>query len=206
MAKLMIKNLQNADVREIELPEEIFDYPLKEHLIYEAVKNFRANQRQGTHASKNRALVTGSLKKLWRQKGTGRARMGSVKSPLWRSGGTVFGPQPRDYSYEMPKKARRNALKSVLSEKIRNNCLYVIDNLQIESARTKDAVNTLKNFQYDKLLIVDVVDNVNLIRSTQNVPNIKTIDYREINVYDSLDYGYIMFSENAVTRLAEVLR
>ena len=206
MAKLMIKNLQNADVREIELPEEIFDYPLKEHRIYEAVKNFRANQRQGTHASKNRALVTGSLKKLWRQKGTGRARMGSVKSPLWRSGGTVFGPQPRDYSYEMPKKARRNALKSVLSEKIRNNCLYVIDNLQIESARTKDAVNTLKNFQYDKLLIVDVVDNVNLIRSTQNVPNIKTIDYREINVYDSLDYGYIMFSENAVTRLAEVLR
>lgn len=206
MAKVMIKNLQNADVRELELPEEIFEYPLNEHLIYEAVKNFRANQRQGTHATKNRALVTGSLKKLWRQKGTGRARMGSVKSPLWRSGGTVFGPQPRDYSYHMPKKAKRNALKSVLAEKLRNNRLYVIDSLQMESAKTKDAVTTLKNFQFDKLLIVDVVDNINLTRSTQNVPNIKAIDYREINVYDSLDYGYIMFSEDAVTRLAEVLR
>lgn len=206
MAKVMIKNLQNADVREIELPEDIFEYPLKEHLIYEAVKNFRANQRQGTHATKNRALVTGSLKKLWRQKGTGRARMGSAKSPLWRSGGTIFGPQPRDYSYHMPKKARRNALKSVLSEKLRNNRLYVIDSLQVESAKTKDAVNTLKRFEFDKLLIVDVVDNVNLTQSTQNIPNIKAIDYREINVYDSLDYGYIMFSEEAVSRLAEVLR
>ncbi len=206
MAKVMIKNLQNADVREIELPEEIFDYPLKEHLIYEAVKNFRANQRQGTHATKNRALVTGSLKKLWRQKGTGRARMGSAKSPLWRSGGTIFGPQPRDYSYNMPKKARRNALKSVLSEKLRNNRLYVIDSLQIESVKTKDAVNTLKRFPFDKLLIVDVVENINLTRSTQNIPNIKAIDYREINVYDSLDYGYIMFSEDAVNKLSEVLR
>lgn len=206
MAKVMIKNLQNADVREMELPEEIFAYPLKEHLIYEAVKNFRANQRQGTHATKNRALVTGSLKKLWRQKGTGRARMGSVKSPLWRSGGTVFGPQPRDYSYSMPKKARRNALKSVLSEKLRNNRLYVIDTLQVDSGKTKDAVSNLRNFEYDKMLIVDVVDNVNLTRSTRNLPNIKTIDYREINVYDSLDYGYIMFSEDAVTRLVEVLK
>jgi len=206
MAKMMIKNLQNADIREIELPEEIFDYPLKEHLIYEAVKNYRANQRQGTHATKNRALVTGSLKKLWRQKGTGRARMGSVKSPLWRSGGTVFGPQPRDYSYNMPKKARRNALKSVLSEKIRNNRMYIIDSLQIESAKTKDTINTLKGFQFDKLLIVDVLENINLSRSTRNIPNIKTIDYREINVYDSLDFGYIMFSEDAVNRLSEVLR
>ena len=118
MVKVKVRNIKNKEVSEMELPEAIFDYPLKEHLIYEAVKNYNANQRQGTACTKTRSEVSGSGKKLWKQKGTGRARMGAIRSPLLSKGGTTFGPKPRDYSYAMPKKARRNAIKSVLSEKI----------------------------------------------------------------------------------------
>ncbi len=206
MVNIKVKNLQSQEVSELDLPEEIFDYPLKEHLIYEAVKNYRANQRQGTVCTKNRAKVSGSTKKLWRQKGTGRARSGSIKNPLWRSGGTIFGPQPRDYSYKMPKKARRNALKSVLSDKLRNERLLVIDEIAFGSNKTKEALATLKNFQFDKLLIVDKKENSKLLLATRNVPHIKAIDYSEINVYDSLKYSYIMFSVDAVKELVEVLK
>jgi large subunit ribosomal protein L4 len=206
MIKLKVKNILNNDVSEIDLPEEIFDYPLKEHLIYEAVKNFRANQRRGTASTKTRSKVAGSGRKLWRQKGTGRARMGSIRSPLWRKGGVTFGPQPRDFSYNMPKKARRNALKSVLSDKIRHNKVFVIDDLSVKSNKTKETLSMLKNFDYDKLLIVDKRENQDLILSTRNIPNIKTIDFKEMNVYDSLDYHYIMFSVDAVNQLVEVLK
>jgi len=206
MVKIKVKNMQSDDVREMDLPENIFDYPLKEHLIYEAVKNYRANRRRGTACTKTRGKVSGSGKKLWRQKGTGRARVGSVRSPLWRSGGTVFGPQPRDYSYKMPKKARRNALKSVLSDKMRHQRILVIDQIALESNKTRDALATLKNFEFDKLLIVDKKENSQLILSTRNIPYIKAIDFSEINVYDSLKYNTIMFSVDAVNQLVEVLK
>jgi large subunit ribosomal protein L4 len=206
MLKIKIKNLQCHDVSEMELPEEIFDYPLKEHLIYEAVKNYRANQRQGTVATKTRGKVSGSGRKLWKQKGTGRARVGSIRSPLWRGGGTTFGPQPRDYSYKMPRKAKRNALKSVLSDKMRNDRILIVDEFMLESVKTRDTLSLLKNFQFDKLLIVDKKENSKLILSTRNIPYIKSIDYREINVYDSLKYNYIMFSVDAVKHLVEVLK
>jgi large subunit ribosomal protein L4 len=206
MLKIKVKNLQCHDVSEMELPEEIFDYPLKEHLIYEAVKNFRANQRQGTAATKTRGKVAGSGRKLWRQKGTGRARIGSIRSPIWRGGGTVFGPQPRDYSYKMPRKAKRNALKSILSDKMRHDRIMVVEDIVLESAKTRDTLSLLKNFQFDKLLIVDKKENSRLILSTRNVPFIKTIDYREMNVYESLKYNYIMFSVEAVNQLVEVLK
>ena len=206
MLKVKVKNLQCNDVSEMELPEEIFDYPLKEHLIYEAVKNYRANQRQGTACTKTRGKVSGSGRKLWKQKGTGRARVGSIRSPLWRTGGTIFGPQPRDYSYKMPRKAKRNALKSVLSDKMRNDRIVVVDDISLESAKTRDTLSVLKNFQFDKLLIVDKKENSKLILSTRNVPYIKTIDYREMNVYDSLKYNYIMISVDAVKQLVEVLK
>jgi large subunit ribosomal protein L4 len=198
MLKVKVKNIQNTDVSEIDLPEEIFDYPLKAHLVYEAVKNYSANQRQGK--------VSGSGRKLWRQKGTGRARVGSIRSPLWRSGGTTFGPQPRDYSYKMPKKAKRNALKSVLSDKMRNDRIVVIDDITLDSTKTRDTLSLLKNFEFDKLLIVDKKENSKLILSTRNIPHVKTIDFREINVYDSLKYNYIMFSVDAVKQLVEVLK
>jgi large subunit ribosomal protein L4 len=206
MLKAKVRNLQNDEVSEIELPEEIFNYPLKEHLIYEAVKNFNANQRQGTACTKTRAEVRGSGKKLWRQKGTGRARMGSLRSPLWRKGGTTFGPRPRDYSYSMPKKARRNAIKSVLSEKIRNECLYIVDQVKLDSNKTKETLRTLHNFTFDKLLIVDNRENRELMLSTRNIPHVKAIDVSEMNIYDSLHYTYIMLSTEAVKSLLEVLK
>jgi large subunit ribosomal protein L4 len=190
----------------MELPEAIFDYPLKEHLIYEAVKNYNANQRQGTACTKTRSEVSGSGKKLWKQKGTGRARMGAVRSPLWRKGGTTFGPKPRDYSYAMPKKARRNAIKSVLSDKVRNDCLLIIDEVKLASAKTKDALKTLKHFRFDKLLIVDQRDNNDLMLSTRNIPHVKAIDVGEMNIYDSLHYDHIMLSVDSVKKLMEVLK
>lgn len=206
MLKIKVRNIDNAEVSELDLPEEVFDYPLKEHLIYEAVKNFRANQRRGTACTKTRAKVSGSGKKPWRQKGTGRARVGSTSSPIWRSGGTTFGPQPRDYSYSIPKKAKRNALKSVLSDKMRNERIWVLDKINVESKKTKETLSKLKNFEFDKLLIVDKKENLDLLLSTRNVPYIKAIDFSEMNVYDSLKYNYIMFSVDAVNQLVEVLK
>lgn len=206
MLKVKVKNIQNAVVSEMEFPEEIFDYPLREHLIYEAVKNYRANQRRGTAATKTRGLVAGSGRKLWRQKGTGRARVGSIRSPLWRKGGTMFGPQPRDYSTDIPKKAKRNALKSILSDKLRNQKIYVVDKISLNSSKTRDMVSTLKKFDFDKMLIVDRRENSELMLSTRNIPNIKAVDYKEMNVYDSLNYTHIMFSVDAVTQLVEVLK
>ncbi len=206
MVKVKVRNIQNKEVSEMELPEAIFDYPLKEHLIYEAVKNFNANQRQGTACTKTRSEVSGSGKKLWKQKGTGRARMGAIRSPLWRKGGTSFGPKPRDYSYAMPKKARRNAIKSVLSEKIRNDRLFILDELKLDSGKTKDTIKALSHFQFDKLLIVDKRDNNDLMLSTRNIPHIKAIDVGEMNIYDSLNYNYIMLSVDVVKKLMEVLK
>lgn len=206
MVKVKVRNIQNKEVSEMELPEAIFDYPLKEHLIYEAVKNYNANQRQGTACTKTRSEVSGSGKKLWKQKGTGRARMGAIRSPLWRKGGTTFGPKPRDYSYAMPKKARRNAIKSVLSEKIRNDRLFILDELKLDSGKTKDTIKALSRFQFDKLLIVDKRDNNDLMRSTRNIPHIKAIDVGEMNIYDSLNYNYIMLSVDVVKKLMEVLK
>lgn len=206
MVKVKVRNIKNKEVSELELPESIFGYPLKEHLIYEAVKNYNANQRQGTASTKTRAEVSGSGKKLWKQKGTGRARMGALRSPLWRKGGTTFGPKPRDYSYEMPKKARRNAIKSVLSEKVRNDRLFILDELKLASAKTKDAIQALKPFHFDRLLIVDQRGNSELMLSTRNLPHVKAIDVGEMNIYDSLHYDHIMLSVDAVKKLAEVLK
>jgi len=206
MVKIKVRNIQNKEVSELELPDDIFAYPLKEHLIYEAVKNYNANQRQGTACTKTRSEVSGSGKKLWKQKGTGRARMGAIRSPLFRKGGTTFGPKPRDYSYAMPKKARRNAIKSVLSEKIRNDRLFILDEVKLSSKKTKDTIKTLSRFAFDKLLIVDNKENSDLMLSTRNIPHIKAIDVGEMNIYDSLNYNYIMLSVDVVKKLMEVLK
>jgi len=206
MLKMKVRNIQNSEISGMDFPEDIFDYPLKEHLIYEAVKNFQANKRRGTASTKTRGKVSGSGKKLWRQKGTGRARVGSIRSPLWRKGGVIFGPQPRDFSYSMPKKAKRNALKSIISDKVRNEKVYIIDKLSLKSNKTKDMMNILKKFNFDKMLIVDKKENSELMLSTRNIPNIKAVDFSEINVYDSLKYTYIMFTVEAIQQLVEVLK
>ena len=189
MPKIKVRNIENSEISEMDLPEGIFDYPLKEHLIYDAIKNFRANQRRGTASTKTRAKVSGGGRKPWRHKGTGRARPGSTRSPIWRSGGIAFGPQPRDYSYAMPKKAKKNALKSILSDKVRNDRLWIVDQINVDTVKTKDTLSKLKNFDFDKLLIVDKKENANLVLSTRNIPNVKTIDCSEINVYDSLNFN-----------------
>ena len=206
MVKVKVRNIKNKEVSEMELPEAIFDYPLKEHLIYEAVKSYTASQRQGTACTKTRSEVAGSGKKLWKQKGTGRARMGALRSPLWRKGGTTFGPKPRDYAYDLPKKARRNAIKSVLSDKVRNDRLLILDELKLGSAKTRDTLKALKHFDFDKLLIIDQRGNNDLMLSTRNLPHVKAIDVGEMNIYDSLHYNYIMLSVDAVKRLMEVLK
>ncbi len=206
MLKLNVRNINNEEVSKVEVPEEVFDYPLREHLVYEAVRNFRANQRSGNASTKTRGKISGSGKKLWKQKGTGRARVGNVKSPLWRSGGITFGPKPRDYSYNMPKKAKRNALKSVLSDKLRNDKLFVIDKIAVNSNKTKETLNQLQKFEFEKMLIVDNRDNSNLMLSTRNLKNVKSIDFSEINVYDTLKYTHIMVSMDALNGILEVLK
>ncbi len=137
MSKVQVFDTNGKKVKEITAPKEVFDTPIKEHLIYEAVVNYRANQRRGTAATKTRAMVRGGGRKPWRQKGTGRARAGSTRSPLWRSGGTSFGPQPRDYSYSMPKKAKRLALKSALAAKLADEQLMVLDDLAVHGAQNQ---------------------------------------------------------------------
>ncbi|MCI4445058.1 MAG: 50S ribosomal protein L4 [Candidatus Aminicenantes bacterium] len=204
--KLQVLDQSGKPVRDLNLPEEVFSYPVKEHLVYEAVLNYLANQRQGTAATKTRAEVSGGGRKPWRQKGTGRARAGSVRSPLWRHGGTIFGPRPRDYSYAIPKKARRNALKSALAAKLSENLLLVVDQINISQPKTKEAANWLKGLKIESALIVDDRQNENLFRAVKNIPEVKAVDDKQLNVYDILRYRWLVFSQKAFNSLVEKLK
>ena len=206
MAEISVKNLNNDKIRDIQIPDEIFAYPLKKHLIYEAIKNYRANARSGTASTKNRVDVRGGGRKPWRQKGTGRARVGSIRSPLWRGGGIVFGPKPRDYSYDLPKKMRKNALKSILSAKFSDGKIVVLDDIKIGSSKTKDFVKLMKGtlgIKGKALLVYDGGDE-NLELSSRNYPLIKVVRPLEINPYDLLDREWLIFSEKALQRISEV--
>jgi large subunit ribosomal protein L4 len=206
MPTVVVKNLKNEVVEEIELSEKVFGAPLNQALIYDAVKWFMAKQRAGTASTKTRAEVAGAGKKLWRQKGTGRARIGSLRSPLWRHGGTVHGPRPRDYSYRMPKKMRRGALRAVLSEKLREGNLLVFDQFALGTHKTKGLARTLQELELArKTLIIDSLDNHNLVLSSRNIPGVKLIDSREINIYDALYFDKLAFSKAAVRELETLL-
>src|SRR5262245_35883162 len=164
MPVVKVKNLKNEEVGELELSDAVFGAALNKALIYEAVKNYLANQRAGTSATKTRGNTRGSGKKLWKQKGTGRARIASLRSPLWRGGGNVHCPQPRDWSDRVPKKVRRGAIKSVLSERLREGGLVVVESFQLDSHKTKDFATTLANLGLDRqTLIVDSGENRNLV-------------------------------------------
>ncbi len=191
---------------EVKLPETVFSYPVKPHLLFEAVVNFQANQRRGTAATKTRAMVSGSNRKPWRQKGTGRARVGSTRSPLWRKGGTTFGPQPRDYSYQLPKQAKKNALRSALSLKLSEKLLLIVDDLKLKEAKTKGAVDLLKSFHVDSALIVDNRDNRNLFMSLKNIRRVKAVDWRLVNSRDILNYRWLVISQQAFGSLMEKLK
>lgn len=204
--KIPVKNLKNEEVGQFELPEAVFSYPYKEHLIHLAVQAVLAAQRSGTHKVKTRDEVSGSGRKLWRQKGTGRARMGSIRSPIWRKGGTVHGPRPRSYEKGMSPREKRNALKSALSRKVIQEGLVVIDNLALESHKTAALAKALDGLGVgDKVLLVDHYDNYNLLLAARNNPRLKTVDALAVNVYDVVDRPHVVVSESALEKLVEVL-
>lgn len=206
MAKLQVIDRSGKPSAEVDLPESVFSYPDKGHLVYEAVISQLSNRRQGTAATKTRAVVRGGGKKPWRQKGTGRARVGSTRSPLWRKGGTVFGPQPRDYSTELPKKARRNALRSVLSRKFADKHLLVVDGFEIKEPKTREALALLKAFNLDSALLVDVAGNANLFLSVRNLPAFKAVDVASLNITDVLAHKWLVFSRRAFESAMERLK
>lgn len=206
MLKLHVLDKDGKTAREIVVPEGVFAYPPKGHLIYEAVINYRANQRRGTAATKTRSLVAGGGKKPWRQKGTGRARAGSNRSPLWRKGATTFGPKPKDYSYEIPRKAKRNALKSALSLKFKDNQILVLQELGVQEAKTKAAVQWLRSLNLDSALVVDRTENKNLFLALRNIPKVKAVDLKQLNIYDVLNYKWLVFSEQALESVMERLK
>ena len=211
MPTVVVRNLKNEDLGKMELPDAVFGAELNEALIHAAVRNFTANARSGTVGTKTRGDVSGSGRKLWKQKGTGRARIASLRSPLWKGGGNVHGPQPRDWSYKMPKKMRRGALRSALSERLREGNLIVIDEFGFEGPRTKDfleAVGSLglvENRKRTKTLIVDSLDNANLILSSRNVEKTKVTNSFGLNIYDLLYHEKLLISKAAIEELNQLL-
>jgi large subunit ribosomal protein L4 len=203
---VQVVNSQNERVGDRALRPEVFGVEVNDHLLYEAVKQYRAGGRAGTHATKNRALVSGSGRKLWRQKGTGRARIGSIRNPLWRHGGTVFGPQPRDYSFAMPSKARTAALRSALTQRANDGGLKVIDRFGIEEPKTKVLKGLLVQLGIEgKAVIVDHEPADALVLSGRNIPGVKVVDPSQLNVYDVLDCRTLLVSQEALGKLEERL-
>lgn len=187
------------------LKEEIFGVKSRPHLLHQAVVMQLANRRAGTAATKSKGFVSGGGKKPWRQKGTGRARAGSIRSPIWVGGGTVFGPQPRDYSYRLPRKARREALLSALSLKNRDGKILVLDKLELEEAKTRLMVKALAELKVESALIVIAQADDKIERAARNLPKIKVIRVAGLNVYDLVRYDHLIFTEGALKLLEERL-
>lgn len=206
MPTVKVRNLSNKEVGEVTLSDAVFGAELNESLIHSALMNFQANARQGTSATKTRGNVSGSGRKLWKQKGTGRARIASLRSPLWKGGGNVHGPQPRDWSYDMPKKMRRGALRSALSERLREGNLIIVDEFGFTSAKTKDFIATMSGLGAAlKTLVVDSLDNENLILSSRNVKKTKVTNSFGLNIYDLLYHEKLFISKAAVEELSQLL-
>lgn len=206
MPSVEIKNLDNQTVGEITLAESVFGAKVNQDLLYEAVRNFLACRRSGTHATKNRRLVAGSGRKLWRQKGTGRARIGSIRSPLWRHGGTVFGPQPRSYAYRLPQKMLLGALRSALSSKFAEKQLTVVEEFSLGTHKCKALREILDRFQEpNSVLLVDLAGNRNLELSSRNLVGVSLVSNRELHPYHLLGHKHLLISRPAVERLQEAL-
>ena len=204
--KIAVKSLKNRKVKEIELPETVFAYPYKEHLIHAAVQAYLAAQRQGTHKTKERGEVRGSGRKLYRQKGTGRARAGRASSPLRKGGGTVHGPRPRSYDKGMSPREKRNALKSALSRKLADESLMVVSDFDLDSHKTGEFAASLAGLKLEgRTLVVDRYENLNLALAVRNNPTVKAVDALGVNVYDVVDNANVVFSEEALGRLVKVL-
>ncbi|HHT69148.1 MAG TPA: 50S ribosomal protein L4 [Firmicutes bacterium] len=205
MPKVAVFNMEGKQVGELELNDAIFGVEVNQDLMHKVVLSQLANARQGTVATKTRGLVSGGGRKPWRQKGTGRARQGSTRSPQWVGGGVVFGPTPRDYSYRLPKKARRAALKSALSAKVAAGNIVVLDELKVAEPKTKVLANMLKALDVQKPLLVTAEWDTNVELSARNIPGAVVAKSVGLNVYDILNSQKLVMTKDAVTKLEEVL-
>lgn len=204
MPKVKLYNIAGQETGEMELNDSVFGVDYNEAVIHQAVVRQMANERLGTHATKTRGLVRGGGKKPWKQKGTGRARVGSIRSPLWVGGGTVFGPTPRSHAKDMPRKARQLAVKSALSEKLRANELIVIDAIDFEAPKTKNVVKMLADLHSEgKALIVDGARNT--VLSARNIPGVKAYAPSGLNIYDIVNTDKLFLTQEAVKKIEEVL-
>lgn len=204
MPKVAVYNLSGQQVDEIELDERLFGAPLRADLMHDVVQMYLAGQRQGTHKVKGRSEVRGGGRKPWRQKGTGRARQGSIRSPQWKGGGVVHGPVARSYKYRLPKKVRRLALYSALSSKVDGGKLIVLENLNLAEAKTKHMAALLKQFSLQKALIVDSAKQEPAYLAARNIQGVKYVDANGVNVYDILRHDHLVLTKDAVEKVREV--
>lgn len=206
MPKVSTYNITGAQTGEMELNDSVFGVEVNEAVMRQAVLRQLANERLGTHATKTRGLVRGGGRKPWKQKGTGRARVGSTRSPLWVGGGTVFGPQPRSYEQKMPRKARRLAVKSALSDKVNTNELFVLDEIVLTAPKTKEVVKVVDNFKFsgEKVLFITDGDEV-MDRCTRNLQGVKSVSTENMNIFDLLHYTKLFITKSAVAKIEEVL-
>ena len=204
MANVKVFNMSGSEVGSIELNDSIFAVEVNTHVMHQAVVQYLANKRQGTLSGLTRAEVRGGGRKPWRQKGTGRARQGSTRSPQWTGGGVVFAPKPRDYSIKLNKKERRLAIKSALTTKVNESKLIVLDSFELDEIKTKKFVAVMNNLKAEKALVVLNEKNDNVIKSANNVPTVKTALTNTINVYDILKYDTLVLTQDAVATIQEV--
>ncbi len=204
MANVALYNMEGKEVGAVELSDEIFAAEIKENLVHQAVVLYLANQRQGTQKAKTRSEVRGGGRKGWRQKGTGHARQGSIRAPQWTGGGVVFAPVPRDYSFKMNKKEKRAALKSVLTSKVQENKIMVLDELKFDAIKTKSMKTVLDNLNVNKALIVVGTEGENVVKSARNIAGVCTASPETINVYDILKYDTIIITKSSVEAIEEV--
>jgi len=204
MANVSVYNMEGKEVGTIELNDAIFGVEVNEHLVHMAVVQQLANNRQGTQKAKTRSEVSGGGRKPWRQKGTGHARQGSTRSPQWTGGGVVFAPVPRDYSFKLNKKEKRAALKSVLTDKVQNNALVVLDELKLDEIKTKNFVAVMNNLKVESGLVVLAENTKNVVKSAKNVENVDTTIVSAINVYDVLNAKKLVVTKDALAKIEEV--
>lgn len=206
MLKVTLFKQDGSQAGDVELNEAVFGIEPNKHVLHEAVIMQRASLRQGNHAVKNRSEVRGGGRKPWKQKGTGRARQGTIRAPQWVGGGVVFGPTPRSYSYKLPKKVRRLALKSALSYKVQDESLLVLDALTINAPKTREVINLLAALNVDKkTLIVTANRDENIVRSANNLQKVKVLTVEEVNVLDLLAHDKLIFTKEAAEKAGEVL-
>ena len=204
MASVSVYNMEGNEVGTIELNDAVFGVDVNEHLVHMAVVAQLANKRQGTQKAKTRSEVSGGGRKPWRQKGTGHARQGSTRAPQWTGGGVVFAPTPRDYTIRLNKKEKRLALKSVLTSRLQENKLIVVDELKFDEIKTKNFVNVMNNLKAEKALVVLNENDANVVLSARNIPTVKTALTNTINVYDILKYNTLILTKDAVATIEEV--